>query len=701
MEEPWLSVDQLEARLEEILEAALSSRRTVLPIFQSLAERPVPQQKWVLHWLPILARTNPELAFQCAQRVPPLLDTLPEAALDPWLGAVIDRYDQDGLQQALLLLRRGPPQGGRSAAAVPLAEVRGALATFVTALGGRPLALAEGEESYTDTETLFLPACLDVTPQRRENLTLFRALTAHLWGLCRFGTYFPQLPHRLEAYPDPEQAAQCYLALEELRIDAILGRLLPGLARCMIPWRRDRSLSASWQRAATALSAPEADRESSLGWLERLHDTPPPAALPFHGIRTHRPAMATQLLRLEREKTLFRTVLGQAVSLREPIALPDPGQGAELELRPLADGLSIELSLDGQPLIPPQSIHALSRSIIQDLGLIPPEYLSAAGAGGHAVDASPDAAPASAGMICGASHPEADTHLYDEWDYQRNDYRKAWCVLREIPIQPSDTGLVASILEKHQGLWQGIRRSFEMLRGSDSWLRRQAQGDELDMDTLVEALTEARTGLEMEERLFRCRRRNDRDVAALLLVDMSGSTKGWVLDAIRESLVLLCKALQLLGDRHAVYGFSSRTRKHCEFYPIQSFTQDYGPEVERRIAGMLPMEYTRMGVFIRHATTLLNRQEARTRLLITLSDGKPEDYDGFYDGYRGRYAIEDTRKALIEARRSGIHPFCITIDTEARTYLPHLYGPARFVVLDDVRQLPLKITDIYRRLTTG
>ena len=103
-----------------------------------------------------------------------------------------------------------------------------------------------------------------------------------------------------------------------------------------------------------------------------------------------------------------------------------------------------------------------------------------------------------------------------------------------------------------------------------------------------------------------------------------------------------------------------------------------------------------MGVTIRHLTHLLGEIEARTKLLITLSDGKPDDYDG----YRGEYGIEDTRQALIEARNTGVHPFCITIDSEARDYLPHMYGAVNYTVIDEVRKLPLKVSDIYRRLTT-
>jgi len=117
--------------------------------------------------------------------------------------------------------------------------------------------------------------------------------------------------------------------------------------------------------------------------------------------------------------------------------------------------------------------------------------------------------------------------------------------------------------------------------------------------------------------------------------------------------------------------------------------------VRRRIAGIAPQGYTRMGAAIRHLTRVLRGVEARTKLLITLSDGRPDDQDG----YRGQYGIEDTRKALVEAKYQGIHPYCITIDNRAREYLPHMYGPVNFTLVDRVEKLPFNVSDIYRRLT--
>jgi nitric oxide reductase NorD protein len=330
-------------------------------------------------------------------------------------------------------------------------------------------------------------------------------------------------------------------------------------------------------------------------------------------------------------------------------------------------------------------------SIIQDQGEIPDEYLTAAGSGGYRRD-NADKGEESDWK---ASYEDQGALLYNEWDFRRRHYRKDWCVLREIDVHPIDEPFVARTRHKHAGLIHSLRKSFEALRGEERLLRKQSNGENVDFDALVEAWADMHTGREMSDRLFTKLAKLERNIAVMFMVDMSGSTKGWINDAEREALVLLCEALEVLGDRYAIYGFSGMTRKRCELYRIKRFDEPYGELVEKRIAGITPQDYTRMGVTIRHLTKLLREVEARTKLLITLSDGKPDDYDG----YRGDYGIEDTRQALIEAKRDGIYPFCITIDTEARDYLPHMYGAVNWTLVEDVKRLPYKVSDIYRRLT--
>jgi nitric oxide reductase NorD protein len=235
-----------------------------------------------------------------------------------------------------------------------------------------------------------------------------------------------------------------------------------------------------------------------------------------------------------------------------------------------------------------------------------------------------------------------------------------------------------------------------MMRTTDRFVRRQRDGDDIDLDALVESLADARAGLPSSDRLFIKLLRDQRDIAVIFLVDMSNSTAGWVGNAIKESLVLMTEALEVLGDRYGIYGFSGMRRTRCEIFHVKDIGEPYGEAVRQRIGAIGPSEYTRMGPAIRHASSLLGKTDARVRLLITLTDGKPEDYDD----YKGEYAIEDTRHALLEAKMAGIHPFCITIDHQAHDYMDHLYGPVNYIFVNDVRKLPLRMPEIYRVLTT-
>lgn len=297
----------------------------------------------------------------------------------------------------------------------------------------------------------------------------------------------------------------------------------------------------------------------------------------------------------------------------------------------------------------------------------------------------------------GAEPPPAESdYTYDEWDQSRQRYRKHWCQLREEPVATEPNAFRRLTLQKYHGLHVRLRRSFEAMRKENRRIHREPDGEDIDIDAVVDALSDLHSGLDMSDRLFVRTSRDERNVATLFLLDMSASTSGWVNEIEREALVLMCEALEQLGDRYAVYGFSGRGHANCISYPVKAFGETYNEPVWERIGSIKAQQYTRMGVAIRHHSAKLLGVEARTRLLVVLSDGRPDDQDG----YRGSYGIEDTRKSLLECRLAGIHPFCITIDSDARDYLPHMFGRVNFTVIDHVEKLPYRIGDIYRRLTT-
>jgi nitric oxide reductase NorD protein len=348
------------------------------------------------------------------------------------------------------------------------------------------------------------------------------------------------------------------------------------------------------------------------------------------------------------------------------------------------------LTLEGPLAQLPEPLRTLAEEIIADLGYIPNDYIAAAqGMAGRAAPSLLAAgSPAGEGLVAPLT--------YDEWDFRRNGFRKDWCILREKKLQPIKGTFVDATLDKYQGLLRQLKKQFEMLRSRERFIKRQRDGDDIDLDAMIESIADTRAGKPGSERLFIRLQRDERDIAVLFLVDMSSSTEGWINQALKEALILMGEALHVLGDRFAVYGFSGMRRLRSDFYRVKDFDEPYNEEIKSRIAAIGPQEYTRMGPPLRHAVELLRNVEAKVRLLVTLSDGKPEDYDD----YKGEYAIEDTRHALIEAKAAGIHPFCITIDKQAHDYIGHMYGEVNYIFVDEVRKLPLRLPEIYRILTT-
>jgi nitric oxide reductase NorD protein len=390
--------------------------------------------------------------------------------------------------------------------------------------------------------------------------------------------------------------------------------------------------------------------------------------------------------RIARETEIVRKALNVLRGVGG-VGQQDPDQALTADSGPQ----HVELDGDMVAMLPPNA-RAAAESLIQDLGEIPPELLTPAGEGSWTP--LPEGATVSGVEYKSTREPDCS---YDEWDYHRLAYRRQWCHVYEHDIAPGDAAYVSDVRLRHAPLIRQIRRRFEILRGEDRIQKRQPEGEEVDVDALVEALADRRGGAEPSLRLFSRRQRTERSLAVMFMVDMSGSTKGWINDAEREALVMLCEALETLGDDYAIYGFSGWTRTRSDIYRIKRFGERYSEEVRRRIAGIEAKDYTRMGVAVRHLSRLLAAESARYKLLITLSDGRPDD---FGDEYRGTYGIEDTRRALQEARRNGIRSYCVTIDRHGADYLSRLYGPARYTVLDDVRKLPLRIAEIYRKLTT-
>ncbi|RMG28975.1 MAG: nitric oxide reductase activation protein [Gammaproteobacteria bacterium] len=716
---PPLDAARMEERLDVPLDPVLSSRRTAGGIARELAGFEREQQEFVLHWVNVIAHTNAEMAYQFAAASPRALRLMDRDGVEGWLIAAMDAYDRTGLYAGIEALQKVEEYAAlqaRRQSGLALEKVVNVLEAFVHGLNGRRLAIEAGEVPWTDTETLYLPPLLDRYPERETNFRLYEAMALHLWAQTWYGTWREDPAARADQSPWPERYLRLFHALETARLDACIARDLPGMAREMAALRAGHAWPAAWAGALADVARPGATVETVHDWLPRLLELDEtPAPLPYQGELRPQEVARVRAARIEADRRRFRLMLLRMEEelrrrLEQARGETEPREAGETPPRNPLERFELkrpdeavppedlvdawEITLDGKPIPPPEEARAVMASILQDLGEIPDTYLHAAGEGPYDPDLElPQPSPED--VWKGAYHEEGAFH-YNEWDYERQHYRKHWAVLRELDVQPVHDGFVEETVRRYSGVVKHLRRTFEALRGEDRLLKKQPHGDDIDLDAVVEAWADSHAGMEMSDRLFTKMHKLERNIAVLFMVDMSGSTKGWINDAEREALVLLCEALETLGDRYAIYGFSGTTRKRCEVYRIKRFDEPYDEAVRARISGIRPRDYTRMGVAIRHLSRLLAEVEAKTRLLITLSDGKPDDLDN----YRGAYGIEDTRMALIEAKREGIHPYCITIDTEAMDYLPHMYGPVNYTVIDEVRKLPLKVSDIYRRLTT-
>jgi nitric oxide reductase NorD protein len=296
-----------------------------------------------------------------------------------------------------------------------------------------------------------------------------------------------------------------------------------------------------------------------------------------------------------------------------------------------------------------------------------------------------------------------DAARYPEWDYQSQDYLRDHTFVRDIQVAAEGDGwFYHETLTRYRGLLTRMRRAFELLKPEGlAILRQWPEGDAFDYRALIDFAIDRRAGRMPSERLFIKRLKQERDVAVLLLADLSRSTANpvagghaTVLDVAKEALVLFCEALQVVGDAYAIAGFSGTGRHAVDFYRIKTFQESLSDEVRARISKLRPQRSTRMGAAVRHAAALLAQVQARVRLMIVVSDGFPNDL-----GYKADYAIADTRRAVLEARARGFHVKAITVNIGSDPRLDDLYGRVHHHIIGDVRELPDKLLRLYGTLT--
>lgn len=350
-----------------------------------------------------------------------------------------------------------------------------------------------------------------------------------------------------------------------------------------------------------------------------------------------------------------------------------------------------------------------------------------------------DGSPSHVDEDGGALNPtEPQTFVYDEWDFRAGDYKPRWCVVHQKEMPEGDPSFYTDTLHSYRPLVQRIQRQFEMMVPETfRKVRKLDDGEDFDIDDVIEAMIDIKTGNSPNENFYWRRNKVQRDVAVAILLDTSASTAeaiddskkpgdDWdapddpvkymewlknrkaegsrrsykrIIDVEKESIVLLINALESIGDMYGIYGFSGYGRENVEFYNIKDLDENFSDKIKQRIDKISPLHATRMGPAIRHTISKLQKAEARTKLLFLISDGRPQDRGYSREGVEKEYAVHDTKMALDEAKKENINAFCLTVDKSGHDYLKTMCEDIGYEVLDDINALPERLLYLYRRLT--
>ncbi|MGE3076757.1 MAG: nitric oxide reductase activation protein NorD [Dehalococcoidia bacterium] len=334
--------------------------------------------------------------------------------------------------------------------------------------------------------------------------------------------------------------------------------------------------------------------------------------------------------------------------------------------------------------------------------------------------------------------PIVTVYYYDEWDFRAQDYKPRWCAVKESKLEEGEDNFYENALREHAGLVAQTRKQFELMKPEMfRKLKRLPDGEDFDLDAAIEWMIEKKAGASPNEKIYWRRNKIERDVAVAFLIDMSASTdeeinkrekkyddddydddprkylSWWVskrrqeltsppkriIDLEKESTVLLMTALETIGDQYGIYGFSGYGRDNVEFFVIKDFNETLDHKIKNRLDKVTPIRSTRMGPAIRHATYKLMETDAKVKILVLLSDGRPQDHGYGRDRTEKEYAIHDTKQALNEAKREGITPFALTVDRAGHDYLKTMCEDMGYEVVADIEALPSRLPALYRRLT--
>ncbi|MGC9236108.1 MAG: nitric oxide reductase activation protein NorD [Thiomonas sp.] len=306
-----------------------------------------------------------------------------------------------------------------------------------------------------------------------------------------------------------------------------------------------------------------------------------------------------------------------------------------------------------------------------------------------------------------ASRTEQELHAlpprhYPEWDDNSQTWRPDWVSVYDVLHPSGDPADIDRLLQKHSALAKRLKRLLDLLKPQDKVrIRYQEDGSELDLDVAIRSLIDFKSGAAPDPRINQRHRTDGRDIAVLLLLDLSASlndpvagSSQTILQLSQEAVSLLAWATETLGDPFAIAGFHSNTRHDVRFLHIKGYAEPWGDPVKARLAGMQAGWSTRMGAALRHAAHYLGARKADKKLLLVLTDGMPSDVD-VHDPH---LLVADARQAVKELDQQGIFAYCISLDPQADAYVGDIFGRS-YAVIDQIERLPERLPQMFMALT--
>ncbi len=711
----------------------------------------------------VLVRTDLRLVEPFLEGMERELALLDGAALAKFSAAALTlhaRAPEAGINFLRLASRAGQEACAALQRAATLAQVQGQLNRYLQARTGRavvvkPVARVSKQVgakalAASDGRNIYLPDELDWFESHTANQNLYKALVrleaacfegrSFDFDLDRAADRYPGLTHWRRAaaldeftYPVcdgerfvdsfslPQLADDLFNLYEQARLGAMLKRRYPGLVERVMPLVRNEAQRRLLERRTTHLLEPVAarllwDRPRPWDTAEQVADAQRQLVRLF---ASRNPAdfdvEASAYLACMAYEHLQRHA-GGALKRYAPYCFPF-GRRINWQLVSMAAGdqdrmaMKIKLQLESQGLriyrsdIRQRLSQQQGRLSMEDVA----ELVIRPSADGDTADTTIDSIDLKALLgkwgldLAPSASDGGDAHFHPEWDHLVQDYLQRHTRVREMDPPPeSDGGFYQTTLNQHHGLVTSMRRAFELLKPDGLALLRQwPEGDAFDYRALIDFAIDRRAGRIPSDRLFIKRLKQERDVAVMLLLDLSRSTASpvigghsTVLDLAKAAAVLFCEALEVVGDTYAIAGFSGSGRHAVDFYSIKRFTEPLDETVRTRLSGLQAQRSTRMGAAIRHASTWLAQVGSRVRLLLVVSDGFPNDL-----GYKADYAIADTRRAVQEAQARNFHVKAITVNIGSDPRLDDLYGRRHHHIIGDVRELPDKLLRLYGTLT--